>query len=80
VSENILQSSVQLVDELRRMLNGYIAFLKRSKRGENKPGSHNVHEGSAIYSLLEAIEYTDNPSPNHQLPNNQSPDPILPDA
>ena len=30
---------MQLTNELRRMLNGYIAFLKRSKRGENEPGS-----------------------------------------
>ncbi len=27
------------IEELRRMLNGYIAFLKRSKRGENEPGA-----------------------------------------
>ena len=37
--EDVLQSSMQLTNELRRMLNGYIAFLKRSKRGENEPGA-----------------------------------------
>ena len=38
-SEDVLQSYMQLNNELRRMLNGYIAFLKRSKRGENEPGA-----------------------------------------
>ena len=37
ISEDVLISYMQLTDELRRMLNGYIAFLKRSKRGENEP-------------------------------------------
>jgi four helix bundle protein len=39
ISEDVLISYMQLTDELRRMLNGYIAFLKRSKRGENEPGA-----------------------------------------
>jgi four helix bundle protein len=30
------------IRELRRMINGYIAFLKKSKRGANDPGS-NLH-------------------------------------
>ncbi len=29
----------QEIDELRRMLNGYINFLKQSKRGANEPGA-----------------------------------------
>ena len=38
------------IQELRRMLNGYIAFLKRSKRGENEPGSAtSVREDSVPY-------------------------------
>jgi four helix bundle protein len=38
------------IQELRRMLNGYIAFLKRSKRGENEPGSTlPIHEDPAPY-------------------------------
>ena len=28
------------IQELRRMLNGYISFLKRSKRGANEPGAN----------------------------------------
>jgi hypothetical protein len=27
-------------DETRRLLNGYIKYLKRRKQGENEPGSH----------------------------------------
>jgi len=27
-------------DDLNRLLNGYIAYLKRSKRGSNEPGAH----------------------------------------
>ena len=34
-----------LADETRRLLNGYINFLKRRKQGDNEPGSHiSVHE------------------------------------
>ncbi len=29
----------QEIQELRRILNGYISFLRKSKRGENEPGS-----------------------------------------
>jgi four helix bundle protein len=41
---------VEDIQELRRMLHGYIAFLKKSKRGEHEPGvSKNVHEESDPY-------------------------------
>jgi four helix bundle protein len=36
--------------ELRRMLNGYISFLKRSKRGINEPGTE-IHELSVDYTF-----------------------------
>ena len=40
------------IQELQRMLNGYIAFLKRSKRGENEPGSAtSVREDSVPYFI-----------------------------
>jgi len=39
------------IDELIRIINGYIAYLKRSKRGENEPGAHHfVQELSPEYS------------------------------
>lgn len=38
------------IQELRRMLNGYIIFLKNSKRGANEPGAiTSIHEPAAIY-------------------------------
>lgn len=37
-------------EEIDRMLNGYIAYLKRSKQGVNEPGSgHAIHEISEPY-------------------------------
>jgi four helix bundle protein len=40
------------IQELRRLLNGYISFLKKSKRGENEPGSiHGVHEDPTHYLI-----------------------------
>jgi four helix bundle protein len=47
------------IDELLRIINGYIAYLKRSKRGEKEPGAN--------YSIREEIpEYliADAPSEN----------------
>ncbi|MBM3180081.1 MAG: four helix bundle protein [Chloroflexi bacterium] len=36
--------------ELRRMISGYIAFLKESKRGASEPGAnHHVREESSAY-------------------------------
>ena len=64
--ENVLQLSMQLTDELRRMLNGYIAFLKRSKRGENEPGSHQTREDSEYFSIRESMEFTDDLGLNNQ--------------
>ena len=38
-------------DEIERMLNGYIAYLRRSKQGEKEPGSsHVVHELTEPYT------------------------------
>jgi len=40
------------INELRRMLNGYIAFLKRSKQGKNEPGaSLVVRDDPAVYGF-----------------------------
>ena len=39
-------------DEIERMLNGYIAYLKRSKQGANEPGSTGaIHELPGPYSV-----------------------------
>jgi four helix bundle protein len=48
--EETYQSLTSEIQELRRMLNGYISFLKESKRGVNEPGSTiHVHESSSPY-------------------------------
>jgi four helix bundle protein len=39
-------------EEIEKMLNGYIAFLKKSKQGENEPGaSHKVREEAEPYNI-----------------------------
>ena len=54
---------VEEVSKLRRMLNGYILFLKRSKRGENEPGmTYPIWEETPPYKAdidLEIIDPTE---------------------
>ncbi len=53
----------KLVEELIRIINGYIAYLKRSKIGANEPGAnYTVREESALYSSagLEDLESLEN--------------------
>ena len=39
-------------EEIEKMLNGYIAFLKKSKQGENEPGAnHKVREEAEPYNF-----------------------------
>ena len=39
-------------EKLTQLLNGYIGYLKRSKQGQNEPGSnHTIREDIALYSL-----------------------------
>jgi four helix bundle protein len=48
-------------EEIEKMLNGYIAFLKKSKQGANEPGAtHAVQEENATYNIepLDALEDT----------------------
>ena len=45
------------ITEIRRMLNGYIAHLKRTKRGENEPGStHRLGEPLPYYESLSSVD------------------------
>jgi four helix bundle protein len=45
-------------DEIDRMLNGYIAYLKRSKQGANEPGSaHTIHEIAESYTTESSEEH-----------------------
>ena len=39
-------------EEIEKMLNGYIAFLKKSKQGENEPGvNYKVREDTEPYEI-----------------------------
>ncbi len=54
----------KLVEELVRIINGYIAYLKRSKIGANEPGANQfVREESASYltDYSEDTELSENP-------------------
>ena len=45
-----------LADEVRRMLSGHIAFLKRRRQGDGKPGSQaTARELRATYSLDDCV-------------------------
>ncbi len=48
--EPLYRALEQEGEELTRMINGYIAYLKRSKQGANEPGSNqSLHELSEDY-------------------------------
>jgi four helix bundle protein len=39
-------------EEIEKMLNGYIAFLKKSKQGENEPGAYQkIREEAELYNI-----------------------------
>ena len=42
--KEIYQDFASEGEKLNRLINGYIAYLKRSKRGANEPGSRSVRE------------------------------------
>lgn len=60
------------IEELRRMINGYIIFLKKSKRGASEPGANfSIHEPREEYQLengfspvIPTTEFPDTQSPN----------------
>jgi ABC-type long-subunit fatty acid transport system fused permease/ATPase subunit len=57
----IVNWNVGEIQELRRLLNGYLAFLKKSRRGENQPGSvHRIQEDTIRYT---PVSDADNPIP-----------------
>lgn len=47
-------------EEIGKMLNGYISFLKKSKQGENEPGAnYKVHEDAGMYGIDPSEVFTD---------------------
>jgi len=54
IPQALYQEVRALADEVRRLLNGYISFLKRRRQGENEPGRNLVvHEVRTIYAVAE---------------------------
>lgn len=52
-------------EEIDKMLNGYMSFLKKSKQGANEPGAnYHAREESATYSAdsFDGVEYADDNS------------------
>jgi four helix bundle protein len=65
LSEDMHKTLLADVNELRRLLSGYIAFLKRNRRGESEPGAA-VREGPGEYIINPYLD--DEPiidDPNH---------------
>ena len=61
VSEAIATSLQEDILELNRIISGYIAYLKKSKRGDNEPGANTQVSESALEYLVD----TDFDEPNH---------------
>ena len=52
IPESLYREMEQKSETLSQMINGYIAYLKRSKQGANEPGSnYTVHELPAPYII-----------------------------
>lgn len=56
ISETIYKKFEMEGEEIDKMLNGYIAFLKKSKQGANEPGANTIiSEDPALY-ITESLE------------------------
>lgn len=57
IDDELFAQVVEKTNKLRRLLNGYIAFLKRSKRGSDEPGAHlSVRELELNYGALDEMD------------------------
>ena len=51
IVDELYKELVNEGDEIDKMLNGYIAYLKKSKQGANEPGTnYSVHEEDFLYA------------------------------
>jgi len=56
ISDDLFDRLKAQTEELIRIINGYIAYLKRSKRGEKEPGAnYNVREGLIDYLAEDSL-------------------------
>jgi four helix bundle protein len=60
VPENIFQTLNSEIVEMRRMINGYVSYLTKSKRGESEPGS-------MLLVKEDSIEYFNDLTPDDPL-------------
>ena len=50
ISDALFKSLAQDGENVNRLINGYIGFLKKSKQGSNEPGAnHSIHEDASEY-------------------------------
>jgi hypothetical protein len=50
ITETDYQKYVLQIQEIHRLMSGYITYLKQTKQGEGEPG-HSLHESIAIYDF-----------------------------
>jgi four helix bundle protein len=51
ISEELYKALAAEGDEIDKMLNGYISYLKKSKQGANEPGAHpSIREETSFYA------------------------------
>jgi four helix bundle protein len=63
--DDLLADILSDIEEVNRLIKGYIAFMKRSKRGEKEAGaSLSIHETPAFYDLYPDSEYPVSPIEN----------------
>ena len=63
VSDDLYKELITEGDELDKMLNGYISYLKKSKQGANEPGAnYSVHEQADPYDVVSAEDSADSPN------------------
>ena len=60
ISEELYKELANEGEEIDKMLNGYIAYLKKSKQGANEPGAnYSVREETNAYTAASAEDPTD---------------------
>lgn len=72
IPKSLFETLDQDGEKLTQLINGYVAYLKRSKQGQNEPGaSQAVHENSVPYNL-DYLEDSATETPDSRLPDNDS--------
>ncbi|HLO28100.1 MAG TPA: four helix bundle protein [Anaerolineales bacterium] len=60
ISKELYQELISEGDEIDKMINGYISYLKNSKQGANEPGAnYSIREEPDLYATLPAENLAD---------------------